>query len=193
MRITGGTHRGRRLVPWDEEGIRPMRDFVRTALFNILGDVVSGARFLDLFCGTGSVGLEALSRGAMDCVFVDQSPAACGIVRQNLAQLALLDRAKVVQGDFADGLEDLARVGRQFDLVFSGPPYGKGLSKSALRLLGGRRLLAPGALVITEVFKKELLSETYGALQRVDERTYGDNLLVFYGVREAVGGGAVGG
>jgi 16S rRNA (guanine(966)-N(2))-methyltransferase RsmD len=163
-----------------------MRDFVRTALFNILGDAVSGTRFLDLFCGTGSVGLEALSRGAADCVFLDQSPAACGIVRQNLAQLAFLDRAKVVQGDFADGLEDLARVGRQFDLVFSGPPYGKGLSKSALRLLGERRLLSPGALVITEVFKKELLSETYGGLQRVDERTYGDNLLVFYGVREAV-------
>jgi 16S rRNA (guanine(966)-N(2))-methyltransferase RsmD len=170
-----------------------MRDFVRSALFNILGDAVSGARFLDLFCGTGSVGLEALSRGAADCVFLDQSPAACGIVRQNLAHLAFLDRAKVVQGDFADGLEDLARVGRQFDLVFSGPPYGKGLSKSALRLLGERRLLAPGALVITEVFKKEVLSATYGALERVDERVYGDNLLVFYVVREGVGEGAGGG
>ena len=180
MRITGGSKRGQRLVPWEEAGIRPMRDFVRTALFNILVDLVPGARFLDLFCGTGSVGLEALSRGATDCVFVDHSAEACGITRRNLAALGLLKKAKVIQADYAEGIDYLQRRGRRFDLIFIGPPYGRGLADAALRLLSESRLFHTETVIVSEVYKKESLSPAYGELYSVDRRLYGDNELHFY-------------
>jgi 16S rRNA (guanine966-N2)-methyltransferase len=185
MRIIAGSRRGRRLVPWEEAGIRPMRDFVRSALFNILVDLVPDARFLDLFCGTGSVGLEALSRGAREAVFVDRSEAACGIVRRNLAELGFGQQAKVVTQDFADAIDGLARRGRCFDLVFVGPPYDRGLEARALGRLGDGRLLAPGAVVVPEVRKGTPVAERYGRLVRIDVRAYGDNVLVFYRLDEA--------
>lgn len=184
MRITGGAKRGQRLVPWEEAGIRPMRDFVRSALFNILGDLVPGSRFLDLFCGTGSVGLEALSRGALECVFVDSSAEACGITRRNLDALGLLAQGRVLQADFACGLDRLERRGRKFDLVFVGPPYGKGLAEAALHRLGEGRLLVEGAIVVTEVHKKEEMAASYRRLQLIDRRAYGDNILFFYRLEE---------
>jgi 16S rRNA (guanine966-N2)-methyltransferase len=180
MRITGGAKRGRKLVSWEEEGIRPMRDFVRTALFNILADLVPGSRFLDLFCGTGSVGLEALSRGAAECVFVDSFTGACGIVRRNLNALDLLKQGRVIKADFSEGIDRLVKRGRKFDLVFVGPPYGKGLATAALDSLGEGLLLADGALIVTEVHKKEEPSSIHGKLKLTNKRTYGDNVLWFY-------------
>lgn len=168
------------MIPWEGVGIRPMRDFVRTALFNILSDVVMDARFLDLFAGTGSVGLEALSHGAVEAVFVDRQADACQIIRRNLIELDLLDRAKVIQADFAAGLDRLQQRGRRFDLVFVGPPYGKGLAPAALRKLAEGHLLVPEAIVVVEVYKKEELKTNYGGLGLIDSRTYGDNLLQFY-------------
>ena len=184
MRITGGNRRGWKLVSWEETGIRPMRDFVRTALFNILADLVFGARFLDLFCGTGSVGLEALSRGATECVFIDSTAEACAVTRRNLDALGFLDRGKVIHADFEEGIDRLQRRGRTFDLIFVGPPYGKGLAEAALRLLGEGRLLAEDAITVTEVYKKEEMAPVYGRLARIEERVYGDNRLVFYRATE---------
>lgn len=187
MRITGGSKRGQHLVSWEEAEIRPMRDFVRTALFNILTDFVPGARFLDLFCGTGSVGLEALSRGAADCVFVDSSSQACAITRRNLDLLGFLNLGKVIQADYAEGIEYLQRRGRRFDLIFVGPPYGKGLADAALNLIGGSRLFHGETVIVSEVYKKESLSPAYGELYSVDRRLYGDNGLHFYRPSEAPG------
>ncbi|MCK4600773.1 16S rRNA (guanine(966)-N(2))-methyltransferase RsmD [Candidatus Bipolaricaulota bacterium] len=186
MRITGGAKRGRKLVSWEEAGIRPMRDFVRTALFNILADLVPGSRFLDLFCGTGSVGLEALSRGAVECVFLDSSAGACGIVRRNLDALDLLKQGKVIKADFREGIDRLVKRGRQFDLVFVGPPYEKGLAAAALDSLGEGLLLANEALIVTETHKKEELSSIHGKLQLTNKRTYGDNVLWFYHFSSAI-------
>ena len=182
MRIISGSRKGCRLVSWEEEGIRPMRDFVRAALFNILGELVVDARFLDLFCGTGSVGLEALSRGAKECTFVDRSPAACAITRRNLGKLGFLSQGQVLETDFLSGIDHFARRGRRFDLVFVGPPYGKGLAEEALSRLGKGDILGPEAIVVTEVYKKEALSQSYGLLSKIDTRSYGDNTLCFYRV-----------
>jgi len=165
-----------------------MRDFVRTALFNILGDLVPKARFLDLFCGTGSVGLEALSRGAVECAFVDSATQACAITRRNLDALGFLDRGKVIQADFAEGIDHLQRRGRTFDLVFVGPPYGKGLAEAALRLLGDGRLVAEDAIIVAEVYKKEETASVYGRLTRIEQRVYGDNMLVFYRASKGTNG-----
>lgn len=187
MRITGGTKRGQRLAPWENADIRPMRDFVRTAMFNILNDLVPQCCFLDLFSGTGSVGLEALSRGAASAVFVDRSISACAIARQNLALLGFLDKGHVLQADFAYGVKQLEGRGSKFDLLFVGPPYGKGLAELALSRLGASSILIPGAIVVTEVFKKEEMNNRYGNLELFNRRVYGDNLLLFYDVADKEG------
>jgi 16S rRNA (guanine966-N2)-methyltransferase len=180
LRIIGGSRRGRKLVAWDEAGIRPMRDFVRTALFNIIADFVPDARFLDLFSGTGSVGLEALSRGASSCVFVDRAPGACGVVRRNLQALDLLDQGSVMEGDVLVMLGELSRRGRRFDLVFIGPPYGQGLAERTLEGLSDGGLLTADCVVVAEVHETETICPVHGVLERVDDRRYGDNRVLFY-------------
>ncbi len=185
MRIIGGERRGRKLVEWEDPAIRPMRDFVRTAMFNILSDFVPDAAFLDLFCGTGSVGLEALSRGARSCTFVDRSSDACGIVRRNLDLLDFLAHGDVVQSDAIQAVESLRRLGRRYDLVFVGPPYFKSLVPHALEALGDASLLGSDPVVVAEIHHTESIAESYGALALVDRRRYGDNQLWFY--RPAVG------
>ena len=167
-------------MDWAEDGIRPMRDFVRSALFSILSDIVPGASFLDLYCGTGSVGLEALSRGARSCTFVDASSAACAIVRRNLDVLDLLDVGQVFEGDSLRMIEELARRGRRFDVVFVGPPYHRELVPGTLDALGNGRLLSGDPVVVGEIHKSERAGEAYGVLDLVDTRRYGDNRLLFY-------------
>jgi len=180
VRIIGGIRRGRKLVDWEESGIRPMRDFVRSALFNILGDFIPEADFLDLFSGTGSVGLEALSRGAKSCVFVDRAPGACSIVRRNLEALDFLTEGRVLEGDAAAVINELARRGRRFDVVFVGPPYYQELVPATLTTLSDGRILAEDSLVVAEIHHTEIAAEAYGVLERVDLRRYGDNQLLFY-------------
>ncbi len=180
MRIISGSKRGMRLIEWEEAGIRPMRDFVRTALFNIVADFVVDSRFLDLFCGTGSVGLEALSRGAAQATFVDRSPKACAIARHNLDRLGFLDRASVLQKDYTMGIDHLERRGKKYNIVFIGPPYDKGLAEECLRLLSQRRILLPDSLIIAEIRNKTRLETQYANLRQIDNRNYGDNSLIFY-------------
>jgi len=165
-----------------------MRDFVRSALFNILSEVVPGAAFLDLYAGTGSVGLEALSRGARSCTFVDASREACAIVRRNLDALDLLEVAQVLEGDCLHAIEELKRRGRRFDVVFVGPPYYRGLVPSTIEAIGDGRLLAEDPVVVGEIHQTEEASEIYGTLHRVDARRYGDNRLLFYRTDEVPNG-----
>jgi 16S rRNA (guanine966-N2)-methyltransferase len=180
MRIVGGSHRGRKLVDWGEGAIRPMRDFVRGALFNILSGIVPGAAFLDLYSGTGSVGLEALSRGARSCTFVDASPEACAIVRRNLDALDFLSIGEVFEGDCLRMIAELGRRGRRFDVIFIGPPYYCELVPTTLVALGDGRLLSDDPVVVAEIHQTERAGEAYGVLSLVDARRYGDNRLLLY-------------
>ena len=180
MRIIAGRRRGRKLVDWEETGIRPMRGFVRSALFSILDDFISEAAFLDLFCGTGSVGLEALSRGAASCVFIDRSPGSCGIVRRNLEALDFLTEGRVMEGDAIAMIDELARRGRRFDIVFVGPPYYHELVPATLTALADGKVLVDDFVVVAEIHHTESAAEAYGVLERVDVRRYGDNQLLFY-------------
>jgi len=186
MRIIGGNRRGRKLVDWEESGIRPMRDLVRGALFNILVDLIPDAAFLDLYAGTGSVGLEALSRGARTCTFVDASAAACAIVRRNLDALGLLDVGQVFERDARQAADELMRRGRRFDIVFIGPPYHRELVPPTLDALADGRLLTDDPVVVAEIHKDETVGKTYGVLRHVDERRYGDNRLLFYRTDEGM-------
>lgn len=184
MRITGGALRGRRLVPWEHAEIRPVRDLVRSALFSILVEFVPDARVLDLFCGTGVVGIEALSRGAMECVFVDISEEACDIVRRNLDAFGMIDRGVVLAADYAHGIARLEARARVFDLLFVGAPYHRGLAEAALGELGRGSLLGNDPVAVTEVGRDEELSETFGVLTCVDRRNYGDSALWFFRPRQ---------
>ncbi len=180
MRIIGGSLRGRRLVDWEEEDIRPVRDFVRTALFSIASDFVPEAVCLDLFAGVGTLGLEALSRGARSCLFVDDLREACGIIRRNLDELGLLGVGEVFEGDWEDAIDRYGRRGRRFDLVFVDPPYFQGLAVAALSKIAGAHLVTDDPLVVAAVHKTEDPGSTFGRLALADRRRYGDNVLYFY-------------
>ncbi|MGB2983213.1 MAG: 16S rRNA (guanine(966)-N(2))-methyltransferase RsmD, partial [Candidatus Bipolaricaulia bacterium] len=180
MRIIGGSRRGRRLVDWEEAGIRPVRDFVRTALFSIVSDFLPGAVCLDLFAGTGSLGLEALSRGAKSCLFVDHAREACGIIRRNAEALDFLSASEVFEGGAVEAIDRFARRGRRFDLVFIDPPYFHGLVESTLSALTDTGALTEDPVVVAAAHKKEEPLPAYGALVLTDCRRYGDNQLVFY-------------
>ena len=180
MRIIAGSRGGRMLVDWEASGIRPMRDFVRAALFSILSDFVEGASFLDLYCGTGSVGLEALSRGARSCTFVDRSREACAIVRRNLDGLGLLDVGEVINGDAVATIGAFARRAHTFDLVFVGPPYYHEFAPTTLDSLADGRILGADPVIVTEIHQTETAADRYGILRLSDHRRYGDNRLLFY-------------
>ncbi len=179
MRVSGGEKKGHKLL-WDLSGTRPMREFVRTALFNILQEVVVGARFLDLFAGTGSVGIEALSRRAATALFVDHSPEACAIIRKNLQALQLLPYGHVYQEDFLSALDRFYRRGYTFEIIFVGPPYNTGLADQAIQKIGELPLVAADGIVVTEVDKREVMKDSYSNLTLFDKRKYNDNLLLFY-------------
>jgi 16S rRNA (guanine966-N2)-methyltransferase len=180
MRIIGGSLRGRHLVDWEETAIRPVRDFVRTALFNILADFVEGADCLDLFAGTGALGFEALSRGARSCLFVDWAAEACAIIRRNAEALDLLDACEVYQGDVVEAIDHFARRGRQFDVVFVDPPYFEGAAPRAVEGLASSRALVEDPVVVVASHHHEDFVEGAGTLELSDRRRYGDNALYFY-------------
>jgi len=179
MRITGGNLSGRQLLNPATRATRPMRDAVRLALFSILGSGVEGKRFLDLFAGTGAVGIEALSRGALSSTFVENGQAALSILGQNLEALGLLGESAVLDCDVFLALEQLA-LQAPFELVFVGPPYGHGLAQKTLQALAETPLLSPEAVVVVEVFHKEELAPCCATLVEQDTRRYGDNKLAFF-------------
>ena len=163
---------------------RPTSDRLRETLFNVLAPRIEGARFLDLYAGSGAVGIEALSRGAAEVVFVERAAAALKVLRANLARLGLKDGFRIVAGERGRRFCASADAGSRFDLVFLDPPY-----DAAERVCGrrwgcwaGQRpgLLADGALVIAEHRRKETLEEQYGALQRTRLLQQGDAALSFY-------------
>ncbi len=177
MRIGAGEYRGHRLTGPRGVGIRPLRDRVRLALFDTVRELVPGARFLDLFAGTGAVGLEALSRGAAHAVFVDVSAR---LVRENIGRLGCASQAEVVEGDVFTALRSLVRRGKTFDLVFIGAPYGSGLAPRTVEALAELRPLAPGAVVVAETFHKEKIVDRYGPLVLELRRAYGETVLSLY-------------
>ncbi len=183
MRIVGGTAKGRRLKSPKTAGTRPVIDRVKTALFDILGARVSGARFLDLFAGTGSVGLEALSRGAARATFVEMSHQVVAVLRDNVRATGLGDRADIMQGDAFRFLDQAAAQGRQYDMVYIAPPQYHQMAARALAQVDRLPIMSDGALAIVQIFPKErvdLEQVSLRAFRLVDERRYGSTLLLFY-------------
>ncbi len=184
MRVIAGEAKGRRLLAPRGLGTRPTADRVREALFNILGPRVAGAAVLDLFAGSGAVGIEALSRGAARAVFVERDRAAVAALRANLARLGLGPRARVIARDAEAALRDLGRQATRFDLVFLDPPYAGDLAARTLVALGGGDHLASAGLVVVQHRTKAELPEVQGVLRRVRTRRFGGTTLTFFGPME---------
>ena len=183
MRIIAGSHKGRRLATVRGK-IRPTSAKVREAVFNILGPAVVEAKVLDLFAGTGALGLEALSRGAKTVVFVEDHAASLAVLRRNVKTLGLTDRVEVVPLSVKAGLKKLTARQAEFDLAFLDPPYGGGLAAATLKDLAAARILSPSAWVVAEHSRREALPEAIDTLALVEIRRYGDTQVAFYLVQK---------
>jgi 16S rRNA (guanine966-N2)-methyltransferase len=179
--VIAGEAKGRRLKMVSGSSTRPIGERVKEALFGILGDRVVGARFLDLFAGTGSVGIEALSRGASYAEFVDQRRQAVLTIRDNLTHTGLKDRARVVRADVFAYLrkEDL----EPFDLIYIAPPQYKELWLETLLALDETALLALGGLAVAQIHPKEFQELELEKLVPTERRKYGSTMLCFYVAR----------
>ena len=186
MRIVGGRLRGRALAGPTGPGLRPTADRLREALFNVLAhaydDACDGARVIDLFAGTGALGIEAISRGASHALFVDQGSQARALIRQNVEALGLGGVTRIFR-------RDATKLGptqdAPFTLAFLDPPYGQGLAPLALASLRDGGWLAPGAVVVVE---EEAGAEIGGApgFERLERRDYGTSRVYFYSSRPSV-------
>lgn len=179
MRVIAGEAKGRRLKMVPGTGTRPIADRVKESLFNLIQWEVAGSRFLDLFAGTGAVGIEALSRGAAQAVFLEAGRAALAVIRANLAHCGLADRARVQRMDV---FSFLARAPEApFDLIYIAPPQYQGLwSQTVLTLDARPAWLAPDGLAIAQIHPKEYQDLELESLELVDQRTYGSTSLCFY-------------
>lgn len=182
MRIIAGSAKGRKLLSVPGAGTRPITARVKTALFSILGADIREAHFLDLFAGTGGVGIEALSRGAAHAVFVERSRKALMTVRRNLEITGLMDRAEVIHGD-AFRYVNTAPPEARYDYIYVAPPQYQALWAKMVLALDAKPLLAPDGLVIVQIHPKEADELPTRHLALFQERHYGSTLLRFYSWR----------
>lgn len=184
MRVIGGTSKGRRLAGFRGPSIRPTSDRVREAVFNVLKGDPPFKRVLDLFAGTGAMGVEALSRGSSGAVFVEKDPRAVTVIRRNLRLCGFEDRARVFKRDVMSSIRYLSQRGERFDLAFLDAPYKEEtFTVSTLGALAGRGLLTPGATVVCETSKRGPgidVTEIKG-LELVQKKRYGDTVVYFFG------------
>jgi len=185
MRVIAGTYRSRILKSLKGLALRPTSDRLRETLFNVLAPDISGARFADLFAGTGAIGIEALSRGATEVIFIENHAPAAALIRKNLDSLGIRSGFTVLPVDVLRGLEMLASrrkaAGAGFNLIFLDPPYAAAADyERVLGFLGAADLLAPGGMVIAEHRRKFDLPEKAEALRRLRVLRQGDAALSFY-------------
>ena len=175
MRVVAGRFGGRRLRPPPDAGVRPTSDRVREALFAQLG-VLEDARVLDLYAGTGALGIEALSRGAAQATFVERSAASLAVLRDNLGRLGLGPQSRVMRGDALALVRRLGRSAERFDLVLADPPYALELGPALLAALAAAQIVALGGTVVIESARRHPVRPVPG-WRVVSERRYGDTVV----------------
>ncbi len=181
MRITGGQVKGRLLESPRGLNIRPTTDRVREAIFSIIGQNLSGLKVLDLFAGTGSLGLEALSRGALHTVFIDNSQQSVNLIKKNLALCGYQDFGAVLRRDLVKGIpRSHPLLKGNFDLIFLDPPYEKNFIIPLLEKLSTTDVLSSRSRVVAELSKNDNLAVSFANLKMVDTRIYGDTKINIY-------------
>ena len=177
MRVTTGLARGRKLVAPQGLDTRPSSDMTKQAVFNIVQNYVEGSTFLDLFAGSGQMGIEALSRGAAACTFVDVRKEAAAVIRQNLAHTGLAEQGKVVQGDY---LAFLTGCREKFDLIFLDPPYGTGMLEKALEMIAKIDIVTEHGIIVCESAAEAALPELAPPYQKGRDYRYGKIKITLY-------------
>ena len=179
MRVIGGVARGRNLKGPTRSGTRPTSDLVRGVIFDLLAShgAIEPASVLDLYSGTGALGIEALSRGAERCDFVESDPKACEVIRENLTRTGMLDRGKVFPLAVAKAL---ARLKGPYDLVVADPPYEYDRAETEIADLLSRGLLAPKGTLVVEHSKRRQWPDVLGGRQRLLTRRHGDTRITIY-------------
>lgn len=185
MRVITGKYRGRKLNTPENYDIRPTTDKAKEALFSILTDKIYGSRVLDLFAGTGSLGIESLSRGAEYCVFADSSSKSLSLIKENIEHCKVEEKNRVLAGDYKKILKKLAdrvRDGQEkpFDIIFLDPPYNKELLDDAFRLICEGSLLSQDGVIVAEHRREEVLPDEYYNFVKNKERRYGVVILSLY-------------
>lgn len=179
MRIIAGRWRGHPLVSFKADHIRPTTDRVKETMFNMIQFELDGARIVDLFCGTGNLGLEALSRGAAHVLFVEKHPKSLHITKENLAKL------KVPREEYAIKAQDVIRFlktydAEPFDIIFADPPFTEKMAHDVMLAANESKAFGPTTLMTIESLAQERIDEDYGNIARVDSREYGDKVLSFF-------------
>lgn len=182
MRVVAGEAKGRRLRAPRGADARYTSDFVREALFNILAPRLTGARFLDLFAGVGSVGLEAASRGAAEVVMVERDPVRVGYAARNARETGLSPGCRIYRQDVFAAIDILRRRQQRFDLIFLDPPYQQQLAQVALERLATAEVLADDGILVIEHSRRETMPAAVSPLRLVRREEYGEAALSFYQV-----------
>jgi 16S rRNA (guanine(966)-N(2))-methyltransferase RsmD len=180
MRIIAGTLKGRKLSAPSGLGLRPTSDKVKESLFNILSGQIEGAAFLDLYAGTGSVGMDALSRGAQNVVFVENNMRHLQYLKKNLSSCSFEGKAEIFAVAASDFLKKVRRSTRLFDIIFIDPPYESGEVEKILPMLQEGDMMTDQGMVIIEHFHKKALPEKSGNLFLLKKYKYGETVLSFY-------------
>jgi 16S rRNA (guanine(966)-N(2))-methyltransferase RsmD len=180
MRVVSGEAKGRRLKSPVKECIRPTADRVKETLFDIIGDRIREARVLDLFAGTGSLGIEALSRGARSILFVDVAKQAIRLISDNLIRTDLQERAEIWRTDALRAIARLGKKGRRFEIALLDPPYEYGHIERIMRRYQQADLSTPESMIVVEHHKKTVLPDGVESMYRFLEKRFGDTVLSFY-------------
>lgn len=179
VRVISGSARGLKLNTPGDDRVRPTTDRVKESMFNIVQDWVYDSQVLDLFAGSGALGIEALSRGASQAVFCDNSLDSIKIIKSNIEKARVVDRSQIVSGDFKRCIRDMEAKNQSFDMIFVDPPYYKGLFEEVLDTIRSCKILKKDGIVIVEHDVKRPIGQVEG-LEVYKEKKYGITMLTFY-------------
>ncbi len=185
MRIIAGQNRGRKLKSVPGMKTRPTADRVKEAVFSSIDGRLYECRFLDVFGGTGSISLEALSRGAAEAVVLEKDADALKVIQENIAACGQQTRCKVMRGDSVSSLDALGRQGKCFDVIYVDPPYQSGLYETVLQKIAAGKLLAPDGMILLECAKNASLSVENSIFFIYKEKSYGDTRIVYVKYKES--------
>ena len=184
MRVISGKARGLKLNTPKNDDVRPTTDRVKESLFNMINSYIMDSEILDLFAGTGSLGIECLSRGANQCIFVDNSKESINIVKSNIKKARVENESIVLNLDFKSAINSLSLKNKQFDVIFMDPPYYKNMFSDALSAVDNNNLLKEDGIIVVEHDTVDKFPDNMGRLYKSREKKYGNTTLTFYKLEE---------
>ena len=184
MRVISGKARGLKLNTPKNDDVRPTTDRVKESLFNMINSYIMDSDILDLFAGTGSLGIECLSRGANQCIFVDNSKESINIVKSNIKKARVENESIVLNLDFKSAINSLSSKNKQFDVIFMDPPYYKNMFSDALSAVDNNNLLKEDGIIVVEHDTVDKFPDNMGRLYKSREKKYGNTTLTFYKLEE---------